>query len=81
MLNVAPKVQHCHKASALFNLETSILIQKSHPYTGNLNTETSGDSENTFLHCGDVSALVTALALALLQPACMPACSHGGKPC
>jgi len=25
--------------------------------TGNLNSETSGDSENAFLHCGDVSDL------------------------
>ncbi len=40
--------------TALFNPETSILIQKRHPYTGNLNSETSGDSKNTFLHCGDV---------------------------
>ena len=35
--------------------EKCILIQKRHPYTGNLNSETSGDSKNTFLHCGDVS--------------------------
>ncbi len=40
---------------ALFNPETSISIQKRHPYTGNLNSETSGDSKNAFLHCGDVS--------------------------
>ncbi len=32
----------------------SILIQKRHPHTGNLNSETSGDSRNAFLHCGDV---------------------------
>ena len=30
----------------------------SHPYTGNLNSETSGDSENALWHCEDVSALV-----------------------
>ncbi len=41
-----------HKA--LFNPETSVLIQKHHPYTGILNSETSGDSKNEFLHCGDV---------------------------
>ncbi len=40
--------------AALFSPETSILIQKRHPYAGNLNSETSGDSKNTFLHCGDV---------------------------
>ncbi len=32
----------------LFNPETSIFIQICHPYTGNLNRETSGDSVNTF---------------------------------
>lgn len=31
---------------ALFNPEPSILIQTRHPYTGKLNTEASGDSEN-----------------------------------
>ncbi len=35
---------------ALFNPETSFLIQKRHLYTGNLNSETPGDSRNTFLH-------------------------------
>ena len=39
---------------ALINPKTSILIQKRHPYTRNLNSEMSGDSENAFLHCGDV---------------------------
>ena len=43
---------------ALLSPKTSVLIQKRHPYTGNLNRETSGDSTNAFLHCGDVSALV-----------------------
>ncbi len=38
----------------IFNPETSILIQKRHPYTGNLHSETSGDSKSAFLHCGDV---------------------------
>jgi len=44
---------------ALFNPEPSILIQKRHPYTGNLNSETCGDSKNVFLHCGDVLDLHT----------------------
>ncbi len=39
---------------ALLNFETSISIQKRHSYTRNLNSETSGDSKNAFLHCGDV---------------------------
>lgn len=34
---------------ALFIPETSILLQNRHPYTGNLNSETFGDSQNTFL--------------------------------
>ncbi len=42
------------RTQALFNPETSIFIQKCHPYTGNLNSETSGDSKTAFLHCGDV---------------------------
>jgi len=42
---------------ALFNPKTSISIQKSHPYTGNINSQTSGDSKNAFLHCQDVLAL------------------------
>ncbi len=37
-------------------LQLSVLIQKRHPYTGNLKSATSGDSTNTFLHCGDVLA-------------------------
>ena len=51
---------HCgvglYVLDALFNPKTSILIQKRHPYTGNLNSETLGDSRNTFLHWGDVLA-------------------------
>ncbi len=42
---------------ALLNPETSILIQKRHSHTRNLNSETPGDSKNAFLHCGDVLAL------------------------
>jgi len=39
---------------ALLNPETSNLTPKCHPYTGNLNRETSGDSKNALLHCGGV---------------------------
>ena len=39
---------------AVFNPETSILIQKRHPYTGSLISETPGDSKNAFLQQGDV---------------------------
>ncbi len=41
-------------APALFNDRKSTLVQKHHPYTGNLNSETPGDSNNAFLHWGDV---------------------------
>lgn len=36
--------------TALFNLETSVSIQKHRHYTGNLNSETPGDSKSAFLH-------------------------------
>ena len=39
---------------ALLNPETSILIEKRHSHTRILKSETSGDSKNAFLHCGDV---------------------------
>ena len=47
----------CIDRVALFNPETSILIQKRHPYTGNLNSEMLGDSKNVFQHWGDVLAV------------------------
>ena len=46
-------VQH---PTALRNPKMSNLIQKCHPYTGNLTGEMSGDSKDVFLHCGDVLA-------------------------
>ena len=46
---------------ALFNPEPSTSTQQCHPYTGNLNSQTSGDSQNAFLHWGD--ALGTDIAL------------------
>ncbi len=45
---------HMKLSLALFNPQTPILIQKRHPCTGNLNSETLGDSKNAFLHWGDV---------------------------
>ncbi len=38
----------------LFNPRESILIQKRPFYSGNLNSETPGDRENTVLHWGYV---------------------------
>ncbi len=32
----------------------SILVQTCHPYTGNLNSETSVESKEGFVDCGDV---------------------------
>ena len=40
----------CDDPGALFNPETSILIQKRHPYTGNLDQQTFWDTKNVFLH-------------------------------
>ena len=39
---------------ALSDPKMSIVIQKRHLYTGNVNSETPGDSRNAFLHWGDV---------------------------
>ncbi len=39
---------------ALFNPEASVLIQKRHPCTGSLNSETSADSKHVLLFCGEV---------------------------
>ncbi len=42
----------------LFNPEMSIVIQRRHLDTGDINSETSGDSKNVFLHCGHVLGLL-----------------------
>jgi hypothetical protein len=42
------------RLQACFNPETSALIQKRHPYTGSLSSETSENSKNAFTHCGNV---------------------------
>jgi len=41
----------------LFSPKTSIFLQKRLPYSGNLNSETPGDSKNAFLYRGDVLEL------------------------
>ena len=47
---------------ALLDPKTTALIQKRHPYTGKLNSETPGNSQNAFLRCGHVFICsVTAL--------------------
>jgi len=53
------------RKAALLNPKKTILIQKRHSYTRNLNSETSGDSKNVFLHCGDVSN-VASICMALM---------------
>ena len=40
-----------------FNPKTSVLFQKHHPNTGNLNLDMCGDMRNAFPHCGGVSEL------------------------
>jgi len=41
----SPSALHDNGSTALFIPKTSIFIQKHHPYTGNLNSETSGDGQ------------------------------------
>ena len=53
LLSLLHTIHKC-SLSALFSLKASILIHKCHPYTGNLNSETPGDSKNAFLHREDV---------------------------
>ena len=43
-------------SALLSSPKTSTSNQTHHPYTGNLISETSGDSDNTLLQCGDVLA-------------------------
>ena len=43
--------------TASIDPKTSVQLQKCHPYTENLNSELSRDSDNAFLHQGDVSGL------------------------
>ena len=46
----------------LFNPKTSTAVQKRHPCTGNLNSETPGDSKKVFLHWGhDLNVLSTKI--------------------
>jgi len=47
------------KAAGFSKPETSILIQKCRPYTGNLYSETSGDIKSVFPCCGDVLSCAT----------------------
>jgi len=46
-----------YTAPALSNPKTSISIPKRHPSTEKLNSETSGNIKNAFLHCGDVTEM------------------------
>ncbi len=49
-------IDHSTAWKLFFDPKKFILVQKRHPYTGNLNSEMSGDSKYVFLRCGDVSA-------------------------
>ncbi len=50
----ASPLANVHISSLGVNPKTSNFIQKYHPFIGNLDSETSGDSNKAFLHCGDV---------------------------
>ncbi len=49
-----PNMSSRHEQVHLTRPESSIFTQKRRPYSGNLNSQTFGDSENAFLHYGDV---------------------------
>lgn len=51
------------------NPKTYSLIQKRPPYTGNVNSVTTGDSKTAFKHCGHVLNLCH---LAQLDPTSIP---------
>ena len=40
------------ESNSSFQSQNVFSTQRCHPYTGNLNSETPGDSKNVFLHCG-----------------------------
>ena len=46
----------CFKIGSFFRSRNVCFIQKRHPYTGTLNSETSGDSNILFPHRGDILA-------------------------
>ncbi len=64
---------HMAKRHSSFQSQNVYLVQKRRPYTGNLNSETSGDSKNAFLHCGNV---LDAYHLHNGQPASQVATCH-----
>jgi hypothetical protein len=53
-------------AVALLSPEMSILIQKRPCYSGNLNSETPGDSTNTYLHWEDVVGITQSMVVLVL---------------
>ena len=57
---------HTGVTAPLFNPETSILLQKHHPCTGNRNSEMLGDSKHAFLDQGDV--LATVMSCKVVKP-------------
>jgi len=60
---VMPTIMTCRlvrSTQAHVDPKTFRFTQKRHPYTGNNNSETSGDDNDAFLHCGDVSGQCTA---------------------
>ncbi len=66
LLLCTPELPPCltqKRHATLFNPKTSDLTQKRHPYTGNLNPETSENSKNAFLHCGGVLGILSNMLM------------------
>lgn len=65
--------------AALFNPGTSVFIQNSHPFTGNLNSGTSGDSNSMFLHRRDVLAVHKDQMQSAMQSLCIMPCMQAAE--
>ncbi len=64
----------------LFSIPTvSMFSQKHPPYHGIVNSETPGDSQNAFLHWGDVLGLLSPAGCQLAKATALRTASHPGN--
>ncbi len=66
----------CATLQALFNPEMSIFVQKRPSYSGDLNSETPGDSKNAILHGEDLSIHSTQLSIHWFNRSFIPFCIY-----